>query len=143
MIAIGAIGYAAVGALYALLTVLLIATWRGHRIGVFLILASVISVAWGFILAAQIAYGSINPLLVVFAEVLRASGWILFLGILASRIGASRILLFFSFAVPLVVLGWIGFSTYRGMIPGDQVVDIGSVFIPRRAGAFIAWVGVD
>jgi putative PEP-CTERM system histidine kinase len=140
LIAIGAIGYAAVGALYALLTVLLIATWRGHRIGIFLILASVISVAWGFLLAAQIAYGSINPLLVVFTEVLRASAWILFLGVLAARIGASRILLVLSFAVPLVVLGWIGFSTYRGMIPGDQVVDVGSVFI--RGGLALSLLGL-
>ena len=76
---IGAFGYAAVGALYALLAVLLLTTGRGHRIGLYLMAATIICAVWGFLLAAQSAYGSFHPFVIVAVEVLRATALILFL----------------------------------------------------------------
>ena len=140
MITVGAIGYAGVGALYALLTVLLLTTWRGRRIGAYLIAASVVSVAWGFALAAQTAYGSIHPLLIAFIEVLRAFAWILFLVILGSRIGISRVLRVFSVLAPLAVISITTFSIIRdAQVPG-RIVDLGAFVIP--GGLLLALLGL-
>ena len=64
MINLGAIGYLAVCAFYALLALLLLTTWRGGKIGIYLIVASLISVIWGFLLAAQATNTPVHPGLV-------------------------------------------------------------------------------
>ena len=130
MNAIGALGYLLVGALFALLALLLLVTWRGNRVGIYLILASVLSSVWGLLLAAQTAYSSVHPLLVTFIEVSRTSVWILFLVKLASQIGVSRQLRILSMfaavgiVAGVVVLGWLGTRGVSGPI------NLGALLIP-------------
>ena len=107
----GALGYLAVGSLYALLTVLLLTTWRGQRIGIYLILACILSAAWGFLLAAQTAYGAFSSLVIAFVEVLRPVAWVLFLVRLAAQAGISRTLRGFSIfacAATILSIGVLG-----------------------------------
>ena len=104
MATIGVFGYGAVGALYALLAALLLTTWRGNRIGVYLVLASVVSVVWGFTLAAQSANVLVQPLFVASIEVLRSAAWILFLAQIASQLRVSRILREISVLLPAAIV---------------------------------------
>jgi len=136
----GALGYLSVGSLYALLTVLLLTTWRGQRIGIYLILACVLSAAWGFLLAAQTAYGTFSSLVIAFAEVLRPAAWVLFLVRLASQMGISKTLRRFSiFACAATILS-IGALGVGGTQRGSSVLNLGSVLIP--GGLLLALLGL-
>jgi putative PEP-CTERM system histidine kinase len=137
---LGAFGYAAVGALYALLAVLLLATGRGRRIGVYLIAAAVASSVWGFTLAAQTAFGSIHPLLVAAAEVTRAATWILFLVRVVSQIGVSRQLSALALLACLSVALGIVYLVMAGPADFEFAVDLGVVMIP--GGLAIALFGL-
>lgn len=140
MMTIGAIGYAAVGVLYALLTILLLVTWRGHRIGAFLILASVASTTWGLLLAIQAAYGVIQLPIVLFVDEFRSFAWILFLVVLVSRIGASRLLIGLSLVVPLALLVITGLAALGITSPVTEFLDPGEIFIP--GGLLLALLGL-
>lgn len=129
MIAIGAFGYSAVGAFYVLLTVLLLATWRGRRIGAYLIVAGVISIAWGFSLAAQTAYGSVHTFPTASLEVLRVFAWIVILVRLGSQIGISRVLSILALVAPLVILVGIAVVAFSGPEYFGKLVDLGEVVI--------------
>jgi len=137
---IGAFGYAAVGISYALLTVLLLTTWRGHRIGVYLILASIASAIWGFSLAAQVYSGSTYPSLVALVEVSKATAWILFLVRLVSHIGVSRWLRLLSVLICMVVAGGVIYQVVVGSIGSLQFRNLGAIIIP--GGLAIALVGL-
>lgn len=140
MIIVSVIGYAAVGALYTLLTVLLLTAWRGRRIGAYLILASVISVAWGFLLASQSAYGSVHPLLIAFVEISRASAWILFLVRLGSHVGISRTLRTISFSACAIVVAGIVFLAVRATRNHGELINLSTVIIP--GGLLLALMGL-
>ena len=137
---IGAFGYAAVGGLYALLTILLLTTWRGHRIGIYLIVATILSAAWAFLLATQTAYGSIHSSFIAAAEVLRASAWIVFLVRLASQIGVSRLLSALSVFTCVIVAGGIGYVAIRSATDPTTTRSLGAVLIP--GGLAIALLGL-
>ena len=137
---IGAFGYAAVGALYALLAVLLLTTGRGHRVGLYLMAATIICAIWGFLLAAQSAYGSFHPFVIVAVEVLRATALILFLVQLVSQIGVSRILSSLSIITCLVVAASVVYAVVRGGADPGPAVDLGAVMIP--GGLAIALLGL-
>ena len=109
MSGIGAVGYALVGGLYAVLTILLLVSWRGRTIGAYLIVACLVSVAWGGLLAAQTSRGSFNPMLLFVVEFLRTGAWITFLVRLLAEIGASR---FVRYAAHVVWLGFLAAGTY-------------------------------
>ena len=137
---IGAFGYAAVGTFYALLTVLLLTTWRGHRIGVYLILASIVSAVWGFSLAAQMYSGSMYPSLVALIEVSRATIWILFLVRLVSQIGISRWLSIFPVLACLAVAVSVIYQVALGAIDPLLRANLASTIIP--GGLAIALLGL-
>ena len=95
MTVFGAISYAAVGVLYAILSLLLLPGWRGQRLGGYLIAACVISTIWAATLSAQM-FGTSVPAFAIFAtEVLRSGAWLTFLIILLAQIGVSRYVRFF------------------------------------------------
>ncbi len=137
---IGAIGYASVGTLYALLTVLLLTTWRGHRIGVYLILASLASALWGFLLAAQMSMVTLYPSLVAIVEVSRATIWILFLVQLVSQIGISRLLRFLAVAICVVFTASVVYQIVRGSLNSFQIANLGATIIP--GGLAMALLGL-
>ncbi len=140
MIALGAIGYGAVGVLYALLLVLLLATWRGHRAGVLLILASLGSAIWGGLLAAHTAYGSISPLLVAVVEVLRTTAWIGFLVYLVSQIGVSRLLSTLSLLTCAALVAALLLFGLRVVGSSGEVANLGTLLFP--GGLAIALFGL-
>ena len=88
----GALGYALVGGLYAVLTALLMTSWRGQRIGGFLIAACLVSATWSVVLAIQTAWSPFHPLTPFIVEILRGGAWITFLAVLLAEIGVSRII---------------------------------------------------
>ena len=135
----GALGYALVGGLYAVLTILLLTTWRGRTLGGYLIAACLASAIWSGTLAVQTADGSFHPLVTFVAEVLRTGAWIAFLARLLAEIGVSRII---RYAANLVWLGvltagivvWVMYVNFGG---GGR---IGAVLIP--GGLAIALTGL-
>lgn len=140
MSTIGAFGYAAVGTFYALLTVLLLTTWRGHRIGVYLILASIVSAVWGFSLAAQMYSGSVYPSLVALVEVSRATIWILFLVRFVSQIGISRWLSIFPVLTCLAVAVSVIYQVALGALDPLLRANLASTIIP--GGLAMALLGL-
>jgi hypothetical protein len=99
----GALGYALAGGLYAVLTVLLLTSWRGQRIGGYIIAACLVSAAWSIVLAIQTASSLFHPLVPFVVDILRAGAWITFLVVLLAEIGASRIIRYTAHVV------WVGF----------------------------------
>ena len=79
MVTFGAISYAILAALYALLAILLLTNWRGPKIGTFLIGASLMTALWGGMLSWSIAGGELPVELLFVAEVLRTGSWLAFL----------------------------------------------------------------
>jgi putative PEP-CTERM system histidine kinase len=137
---IGAFGYAAVGTFYALLTVLLLTTWRGHRVGIYLILASIVSAVWGFSLAAQMYSGSVYPLLVALLEVSRATIWILFLVRLVSQIGMSRWLRLVPVLTCVAVAASVIYQVALGAIDPLLRANLAATIVP--GGLAMALVGL-
>ena len=137
---IGAFGYAAVGTLYALLTVLLLTTWRGHRVGIYLILASIVSAVWGFSLALQMYSGSVYPSLVALVEVLRATVWILFLVRLVSQIGVSRWLRLVPVLTCVAVAASILYQVALGAVDPVLRANLAATIVP--GGLAMALVGL-
>jgi putative PEP-CTERM system histidine kinase len=139
MTAFSAFGYASVGVFYALLTVLLLTSWRGRRIGALLIVASIVSVAWGVILAIKASGAYSNIPLLFSVEVLRGGAWITFLTVLAGQVGISKLVRYASLGAWLAVLtaGFGLFLTKPWYAAIEQVTD---VMIP--GGLIIALTGL-
>ena len=110
----GALGYGLVSGLYAVLTVLLLTSWRGRTIGGYLIGACVVSAVWSGILAAQAARGTFHPLILFVAELLRSGVWIVFLARLLAEIGVSRVIRYFAHVIwsGFLVAGAVGWAVY-------------------------------
>ncbi len=139
MTVFGAISYAAVGVLYAILSLLLLPGWRGQRLGGYLIAACVISTIWAATLSAQM-FGKPVPAFAIFAiEVLRSGAWLTFLIILLAQIGVSRYVRFFAHAAWAGVLA-TGSLLWFGQDYFGPIVNIASVLNP--GGLLIALVGL-
>jgi putative PEP-CTERM system histidine kinase len=135
----GAISYAVVAAFYAVLSVLLLTNWRGHRIGAFLVAATLASTAWGLVLALQTAGLQFSFPLVFIVEVVRSGAWITFLVVLASRIGVSHGVRYVCLIAWLSVLlvGFVGLVVF----PAPRAYEVlGDVIIP--GGLVIALIGL-
>ena len=125
----GAFGYAIVGGLYVILTILLLTSWRGRAIGGYLIAACLISIVWSGVLMTQSSQGSFNPFALFVVEVLRTGAWITFLVRLLAEIKVGRAIRYLAHFVWLGVLVtgaafWIGFANFGGS------GRIGAVLIP-------------
>ena len=106
MVAFGSGSFAVLGILYALLAVLLLTSWRGRRIGVYLIVACLTSVLWSGLHAIELAGRHVPQELLFLIEVLRAGTWIAFL----AHAGLARNIRYFANGVWLLVLlagGWV------------------------------------
>jgi len=135
MITFGASSYAVLGAMYFVLTAMLLTSWRGPRVGVYLIGACLINAVWASVLSAQIASGAPNPELLFFVEVLRAGAWLTFL----TQAGLGRRVSF------LAHLAWIGVLlagiwVWAGQMYFGTVGSIDVVMIP--GGLVLALVGL-
>jgi putative PEP-CTERM system histidine kinase len=133
------VSYAAIAAIYALLTVLLLTSWRGHRIGAFLIVACIVSIAWGVVLALEAAGAKTSIPLVFSAEILRSGAWITFLGLLTARIGVSQFVRYSSMAAWVMLL-LAGVGLYLSEPPYTANEKIRDVLIP--GGLIIALIGL-
>ncbi len=140
MINLGAIGYLAVCAFYALLALLLLTTWRGGKIGIYLIVASLISVIWGFLLAAQATNTPVHPGLVSFIEMARTSAWVMFLVRLNAQLGTSRLLRWSSALAALLAVAAIPILAVGGSKFPFEVISLRSIVIP--AGLTLALLGL-
>ena len=137
MSSFGALGYGLVGGLYAVLTVLLLTSWRGRTIGGYLIAACLVSAAWSGVLAIQTARGTFHPLILFVTELLRSGVWIVFLARLLAEIGVSRTIRYSAQIVwsGFLVAGitvWVVYANYGG--DGD----IGAILIPGGLATALA-----
>jgi len=139
MILLAALGYLIVGVLFVILAILLATSWRGHRIGVYLIAACVINASWATMSAVAMVNPGIDPLWLFVTEIARTSSWIVFLVYLLNQIGISRLLLGSAIAVCLLVLG--GGLLIHATVPWtDGAMNIGTVLIP--GGLAISLMGL-
>lgn len=125
----GLFSYAALCGLYAVLALLLLTAWRGRRIGGFLIAACAVSIAWSALLAAGPQRLPYSDLIIFTVEVLRSGGWLLFLSVIAAKIGVSRPVL----VVVNVLWGGIlvtGLALWFGRDLFGPVVNLGRILIP-------------
>ena len=126
---IGAIGFAAVGLMFLLLAVLLLTSWRGQRVGSFLIAACLASAVWGGVLALDAAFVRVSPAGLALIEVLRASSWMVFLVYVASRIGVSRMLRGTAVAAAVALAGAILATAVTTDI-GSQGAAVARILLP-------------
>ena len=90
MLMLAVLGYVAVGLSYLVLSTLLLTVWRGQRLGVLLIAACVVSIAWSAIMVGQMISAEAHPHLIYTAEIGRLFAWVGFLVYLAAKVGISR-----------------------------------------------------
>ena len=125
MATFGASSYAILGALYVLLTAMLLTSWRGRKIGAYLIAACVISAVWSGLMAWEISRGGSSRELIFLVEVLRAGAWLTFL----AQAGLARNIRLVAYAGWVLVLltgSWVWASNqFLG-----TVGDINTVAIP-------------
>lgn len=79
---ITAIGYLLSGAFFLLLSLLLLINWQKKLQGGLLILASIMSTLWSFVLAYQIIYQEVASQVIWIVEALRIFSWLAFLAYL-------------------------------------------------------------
>ena len=72
MVTFGAGSYGVLGALYLLLSVMLLTSWRSRKIGGFLITACVVNACWSGLMAWDVYHGGVSRGLIFFAEILLA-----------------------------------------------------------------------
>lgn len=75
-------GFALAGGAYALLSLQLLTSWRGHRPGGILLVASSLTVLWAFLAAYAAARGEMESGLLTALDSARMLAWILFLAVL-------------------------------------------------------------
>lgn len=139
MIVFGALSYAFVGVLYAVLSVLLLTSWRGRHLGGYLIAACVLSVLWGIMLAISTSKSAVLAPAVFSIEVLRGGAWLTFLVMLVRKMGVSRTIGYLAHAVWLGVLA-AGIVQWFGRDYFGPTINIGTVWIP--GGLAIALTGL-
>jgi len=135
----GALSYAIVGVLFALLSVLLLTSWRGRHLGGYLIAACLLNAVWGFTLALSTSTSAVPAVSVFGVEVLRSGAWLTFLVMLVRKIGVSRGVGYVAHAVWLVVL-FAGFALWFGKDYFGPLVNLETVLIP--GGLAIALTGL-
>jgi putative PEP-CTERM system histidine kinase len=139
MIAVAAVGYAIVGVLFTLLAVLLLTTWRGHRPGIYLIVAALANATWGFLLAWHVAGSPVDPLSIFVIEIVRTASWVVFLAFLTAQIGLSRRVRVAAIGVcALVLVGGVGAWANLRWFGGSG--DVGRILFP--GGLAIALTGL-
>ncbi len=139
MVYIGAISFTLAAISYFALSLLLLTSWRGKRLGGILTAACLLSAVWAAALAVDAARHSFPPILVFIVEMIRSGAWLTFLVFLASQIGIGRKYLV------LTHLAWIGTLTaglvmWFGQPTFGPPIDLGKVFFP--GGLFIALIGL-
>ena len=76
---VGLYSYLAAALTYVLLTGLLLVSWRGRALGIMLIMASGASALWASVVAAGTVLEYPPVVLIQVTEILRNTGWLLFL----------------------------------------------------------------
>jgi len=135
----GALSYVVVGIFYAVLSILLLTSWRGRHLGGYLIAACVMSAIWGITLAVSVTSTSVPALAIFSIEVLRGGAWLTFLVMLVRKIGVSQLIGYVAHTV------WIGvllaeFTLWFGQDYFGPIINMATVGIP--GGLLIALVGL-
>ena len=139
MVLFGVISYAFVGVLYATLALLLLTSWRGHRIGGHLIAACVASAVWGLLVPAQSAGATVSDSVSAIIEFLRNGLWIAFIVSILVKLGIRRRIRVLAQAVWITaIITAASWSVITGQL-GIQV-DISRLVVP--AGLAIALTGL-
>src|SRR4051794_17038116 len=132
------LSYGCAALAFAMLTVLLLTSWRGQRQGAFVIVACAATAVWACILAANNYFGSVAGTLIYYAEIGRSLAWILALSSIAGP-AAPRWLrrTVLSVGVLLLLGPFIApYFIWLGLLPDD------STLLLARAGLLLALLGL-
>ena len=135
----GTISYGAVGVLYAVLTVLLLVNWRGHRPGGLLIAACLVSTIWAVAVAATISGRAIPDVALFGIEVVRSGAWLTFLTTLLAQLGIARMIRVLGHATWIGVLA-VGIAVWTATGTFSLMPDLGTVL--NAGGLLIALIGL-
>lgn len=136
---IGAIGYAIVGTLFAVLTALILFSWRGQRIGITLIIACSLSSLWGITHALNTQSVVVSPVFLFAVELLRIGSWIVFLVHLASILNISRLLRVIALSICVLAL-FGGVILSSGQVWTYSVTALRQIIVP--GGLAIVAIGL-
>jgi len=139
MSSFGTISYAILGLFYAVLSLLLLTSWRGRHLGGYLIVACTVSAVWASMLAAQVSGVRFPDVAIFSLEIIRSGAWLTFLIMLVKRLGVGRGILYLMHAVWLGVLS-AGLLLWFTKDYFDHVVSMGTVLIP--GGLLVALAGL-
>ncbi len=129
----GVVAYGSAGIGFTVLTLLLLAAWRGRGHGARLILASTATAGWGALLAWHSQRGDLTDSLVLVAEMLRYVAWFAVLAGLLRAVGTSRQ------ALMGLLSAWIGALVVLSIA---VVQRSGGAVAPSGAGALLAPGGI-
>ena len=102
---IGTLSYSISAITFVLLTVLLFASWKHGWVGVWLIVASVLTAAWSIVTAYGYTAGADTKLAADILEILRGAGWLMFLaGVLSKTWDTGRHRAVGRFVVPAIAV---------------------------------------
>jgi len=134
---LGVATYAIAALGFLFLTLLLVISWRGRKVGARLIAASAVTAVWAFVLAAESRTGHMPLLIVYVAEIARDAAWLLVLTELAGS-AAPRIL-----TVGTHVL-WLGLLVLVIALPAlpQLAARIEPPLLLSRAGLALALCGL-
>lgn len=139
MIISTAVGFSAAAAAFLLVGVLSIVSWRGGRIGGFLIIACGATVLWAGVLAANLFVGPLSVAVLLANEVVHVGIWLAFLAVLLARQGFTKSLLWFVHASWLVVLLLILASLMFPFSISDWILGASTGLL---AGVFLSLLGL-
>jgi putative PEP-CTERM system histidine kinase len=124
-----AASYLIVGTLYLGLDILLLTTWRGRRLGGYLIAACAISALWAMTMAASARQIEMPVMVAYSLEVLRSGVWLIFLAALCSRIGIGKLIIYGANVAWIGVL-IAGYALLFGNYYFGLTINLGDVLIP-------------
>ncbi len=134
----GVAGYGIAGTAFLFLTALLVASWRGRKVGARLIGASAVTFLWALTLAFESARGSMPMIFVYVAEIAKGAAWLLVLTELA-RATAPRILIT---GAHVLWIGLLVFGFAAPLLPKLAVPIESPSMLLSRAGLALALCGL-
>jgi putative PEP-CTERM system histidine kinase len=129
-------GLAAVG--FLLLTMLLVAGWRGSRQGAHLIAASAVSALWSALMVYEAARGSLPFVVLYIAEIVRDTAWLFALTALAGQIAPRALVVGTRTLCLLLVIAPLG----AAILEQTNILLIDPTLFLSRAGLILSVVGL-
>jgi putative PEP-CTERM system histidine kinase len=139
----GAVSYGLAAVAFLGLSMLLVAGWRGRKLGGLLLAACVLTAIWAVLLAIQ-AYSRPLPLWTIFvAEMVRVGVWIFFLRALLMNMARSGAPGIIRWGVPLVWIAGTAAGLWLEATSGPEALADGAGQVWLPAGLILSLIGIS